>query len=235
MFHKAKTNRLCEDIVDQIKSLIENHKFSLGEKLPSETELAERFGVSRITVREAIRIMEILGLVKTYRGKGTIVVAVTSEEAKKRFSNLSLFKTKDMAKLLEVRAIIEPEVAARAARDASEEEISRIELALSEMLSDIEKGGVGAKGDIKFHNEICRSIKNDILSRLMESIMTMIEQSMHVTLNIMGRPKISYKEHLEILKAIRSHDSNRRAREAMRHHLHMVSSLLGYLEEVSED
>jgi len=230
MFSVTKKTRLCEDIVDQIKTLIENQTLSLGDKLPSETELAERFGVSRVTIREAIRIMEILGMVKTYRGKGTIVVAVTLKEAKKRFSRLAFFKTKDVANLLEVRELVEPEVAARAALDASEENIHKIELALSEMLSDIDRGGIGASGDTRFHYEICRSINNDVLSSLMESIMSMIEQSTHVTLNIIGRPKVSYQEHVEILEAIRSHDEER-ARKAMQWHLRMVREGLGYLEK----
>jgi len=228
MFAITKKTRLCEDIVEQIKAQIENQTLSLGDKLPSETELAERFGVSRVTIREAIRIMEILGMVKTYRGRGTIVVAVTFKEAKKRFSRLALFKTKDIANLLEVRELVEPEVVAHAAIDASEDQIERMEMALSEMLSDIEAGGIGASGDTRFHYEICRSIKNDVLSSLMESIMSMIEQSTHVTLNIIGRPKVSYQEHKEILDAIRCHDAER-ARRAMQWHLRMVRDGLGYL------
>jgi len=230
VFSVTKKTRLCEDIVEQIKALIEKQTLSLGDKLPSETELAERFGVSRVTIREAIRIMEILGMVKTYRGRGTIVVAVTLEEAKKRFSRLALFKTKDIANLLEVRELVEPEVAAHAAQDASEEQIKGMESALFEMLSDIEKGGIGASGDTRFHYEICRSIKNDVLSSLTESIMSMIEQSTHVTLNIIGRPKVSYQEHMEILKAIRCHDPEK-ARWAMKRHLHMVRDGLGYLQK----
>ncbi len=196
--------------------------------MPPETELADQFGVSRITIREAIRIMEILGMVKTYRGKGTIVIAVTSEEAKKRFSKLSLCKTKDIANLLEVREIIEPEVAARAAKDATEDGIRRMVSALSEMITDIDKGGVGAEAASKFHYEICRSINNDILAGLMESIMSMILQSTHVTLNLLNRPRISYQEHSEIVEAIKMHDPDK-AKAAMAKHLRMVRDGLGYL------
>jgi GntR family transcriptional repressor for pyruvate dehydrogenase complex len=227
MFVAPKKTRLCEDIVNQLKSLIENHSLRLGDKLPSETELAERFGVSRVTIREAIRIMEILGMVKTYRGKGTIVIAVNSEEAKKRFASLSLFKTKDLSDLLQVREIVEPEVAAQAAVDATNEALERMESALEEMILDIEKGGIGAEEAVRFHHEIYKSVKNEILADLMESIMLLIEQSTHVTLNLLGRPRVSYDEHMEIFKAIRNKDP-KEARDKMKYHLRKVKNALGF-------
>jgi len=226
MFSATKKTRLFEEIVNQVRLLIENNTLSLGDQLPSEIELAEKFEVSRVTIREAIRIMEILGMVKTFRGKGTIVIAATGEDAKKSFSMLSLCRTKDLSNLLEVRAIVEPEVAARAAQDATICAIARMEDALVEMTKDIDRGGIGAEGAVRFHHEIIRSVKNDILSSLMDSIMSMIEQSTHITLNLLNRPRASYLEHLEIMDAIKSHDQDR-ARNAMKRHLTVVSDQLG--------
>ena len=229
MFKAAKGTRLYEDIVNQFKLLIQDGAMGLGFKLPSEPELAERFGVSRVTVREALRIMEILGMVKTFRGKGTIVIAASAEEAKKRFSKLSLCRTRDLSNLLEVREIVEPQVAAHAARDASKVSVTRMEKSLVEMIQDIEKGGEGVEGAVRFHYEIIRSVKNDILSNLMESIMAMIEQSTHITLNLIDRPRLSYLEHREILEAIKKQDQDG-AREAMRRHPRKVSDQLGLSE-----
>lgn len=226
MFVKTKKTRLFEDIVNQIKSLILDNTLAPGDQLPSETELATQFGVSRVTIREAIRILEISGMLETYRGKGTIVTAVTSKAAKKRFSLFSLCLTKDLSNLLEVREIIEPEVAAQAAKDATEQQVNRMESALAKMIRDIDQGGPGVEGALKFHHEIIKSIKNDILSNLMDSIMTMIERSTHITLNLPNRPRISYQEHLEILNAIREHDEEK-ARCAMRAHLREVRNKLG--------
>ncbi len=221
MFTVTKKTRLFEDIVNQVKSLIESNALLPGDQLPSESELANQFGVSRVTIREAIRILEILGMLETHRGKGTIVTAVTSKVAKERISLFSLCRTKDLTNLIEVREIVEPAVAAHAAKDATEEDILRMESALTEMIVDIDQGGIGIDGAVRFHHEIIRSVKNDILSNLMESIMTMIERSTHITLNLPNRPKVSYREHVEILNSIREHDQER-SRRAMWTHLHVV-------------
>ncbi len=221
MFRTTKKTRLFEDIVNQIKAMIENNSLVLGDQLPSESELASQFGVSRVTIREALRVLELLGLVQTLRGKGTVVTASTSQDAKSRVSLLSLARTKDLMNLIEVREIVEPEVAAHAAKDATEEDIARMESALREMANDIDQGGIGAEGAIRFHHEIIRSVKNEILSNLMGSIIIMIERGMHITLHFSNRPKGSHREHTEILESIRSHDQDR-ARQAMKRHLKVV-------------
>ena len=160
--------RAYEDIVKQIRNLIEKGRLKRGDQLPTERELSETFKVSRATVREAIFSLETMKLVDRRQGNGTYVIA-SSEEALVQPLATSLFHEKDdLIDIFSLRKIIEPEVAQLASENGTPEEINELE----EILKEQENGGgqtarTPSKRIPNFHHLLARMAKNRVLERLL--------------------------------------------------------------------
>lgn len=202
MFKKARESKLYEEVVRQIKVLISKGKLKPGDLLPSEEELAKSIGVSRATVREGLRILELVGMVETKRGKGTIVTASNPEIIQERLSFALNDKGKDLLYLMQIREMFEPEVAKLAALEGDTEKIKKIKNALIDMEKDINEGGTGEEGSIAFHHAIFDSIDNPILNYIMSFIIDLEKKSRYLTLHVPGRPNASLNEHKKIFTAI---------------------------------
>src|SRR5713101_3045073 len=122
-FEVIRRNKVYEEVARQIERLILK-KLRPGDKLPSERELAELLGVSRSSVRDAIRSLELVGLVEPRQGEGTVVRAVSAESLINPLTTMLVRKRELVGELVDVRRMIEPPLAARAATHASDEEIA---------------------------------------------------------------------------------------------------------------
>src|SRR6202451_4571757 len=125
-FEVIRRNKVYEEVAQQIERLILK-KLRPGDKLPSERELAEMLGVSRSSIRDAIRSLELVGLVEPRQGAGTIVREPSAESLVNPFANALKHQQALVAELLDFRKMIEPPLAARAAMHASPEEVSEME------------------------------------------------------------------------------------------------------------
>ena len=124
MYTPIRSGRLYEQIVDQIEALILNGKLKPGDKLPSETELAEQFSVSRTAVREAMKALIHKGLISSYSGRGTFVTDGTSDAVRESLGlMIKLGQEEGARSLAEVREIFEPEIAAMAATRRKKEHL----------------------------------------------------------------------------------------------------------------
>lgn len=224
----ANGRRLYRDIMDKIRDLIDSGEYVVGSRLPPERELAERFGVSRSIVREAIIALEALERVRVKTGSGVYVIE-HPEVGGNAYRNISAFE------LTEARAMIEGEAVSLAAKLITQEEMERLEQSLHEMAQENEIGKM-AEGDAdrSFHHQIAKATRNKM-------IMLTIDQLWHVRDNA---PQVysAYKticdsdgakrveEHREIYKALLARDS-KAARIAMHHHF---SRILGKLISASE-
>ena len=119
MFEKVEKARVYETIALQIKARIDSGELKRGDMLPSEADLAEQFGVSRGSIREALRMLEMLGLVESQTGKRTIVTASLIDTVSESLESLREVGSGEATHLHEIRRIIEPGVAALAAMRAS--------------------------------------------------------------------------------------------------------------------
>ncbi len=136
----VKKKRAYQDIVEQIRSVIEKGKLNRGDQLPNEKELSETFHVSRSTVREAILSLETMHLVDRRQGDGTYVIA-SSEEALIRPLAAALFQEKDdIIDIFALRKIIEPEVAQLASKHATPEAIALLEKIISKQENELAGG-----------------------------------------------------------------------------------------------
>ena len=226
MLKKVSGKRLYEEVVGQIRNLMITKSLKPGDFLPPETEISRQLGVSRTTVREALRILEITGLVETKRGKGTVVTSFDVGSIKKKISDVLIQPGREFNDLMETRLLLEPEVARLAAIHASEESIQKLEIILDEIQKDIEAGGVGAEFSIRFHHQVIHSIENEILASITSLVMELVENTTHMNLHIPGRANISLVEHKKILESIKKGDSTQ-AYQFMKEHLESVKRNLG--------
>ena len=225
MLKAVKKKRVYEDIVKQIRNLIQKGKLKQGDQLPTERELVDAFKVSRASVREAIRYLESMKFVESRQGDGTYVIA-SSEEALVQPLASTLFLEKDsIMDIFSIRKIIEPQVAQLAAENATASEMNELEEILQEQAKDLASGLSITKTDSEFHNLLTQTAKNRVLERLLFAILDLLAQTREKYLQVEGRAQRSLKGHQEILFAIKAHNSVA-ARQAMRRHLEDVEHIL---------
>lgn len=217
--------RLYKGIVDQIIASIEAGDFPVGGRLPPERELAEKFSVSRPTIREAVIALEALERVEVKTGSG-IYVLESSQGLNGIDLSISPFE------LTEARAMIEGEAAALAAVRISSEQLGELELALHEM-ADIREA-VYEIADKKFHRVISRATGNKMLEGVIDRLWfvrdtsPVVHRAYQSICDTDGQERLA--EHLEIFEALKNRDG-KAARTAMHHHFSRIISKLIAAEE----
>lgn len=225
MLKAVRKKRAYEDIVKQIRHLIEKGKLKRGDQLPTERELSETLKVSRTTVREAIFSLELIKLVQRRQGEGTYVIA-SSEEALVQPLASALFHEKDdMMDILFIRKIIEPEVAHLAAKNATPEEINELEKILKEQERETASGESTTRTDSNFHHLLFHMTKNKALERLLLALFDLMEKTREKYFQTEERKQKSLDGHQNIFAAIKS-GNPKAAREAMRRHIENVENIL---------
>ncbi len=221
----VKSTRIYEEIVRQIRSLVADGRLTSGDRLPPERELAERFRVSRTSVREAMRALESTGLIEIRPGEGAFVRRVSVESLIEPLALVILAQREAITDLYEARRLLEPPIAALAARRASPEEVGELARVLDEQAREVEAGRTGLSQDAQFHSGIALSTHNRAITRIVTALMDLLAQSREESLQTPGRPERSHQDHHRILAAIRQGDA-RGAEQAMLSHLVAVEALV---------
>jgi GntR family transcriptional repressor for pyruvate dehydrogenase complex len=220
-----KSTRIYEEIVRQIKLMIGEGRLKSGDQLPPERDLAEKFVVSRTSVREALRALESLGLVEIRPGEGTFVRQVSVEALIEPLALVMLSQREAIGELFEARRLLEPSIAGLAARRATPDEIHEMERILDDQAKEIAAGRTGIAQDAQFHAAIGTAAHNRAITRIVHAIMDLLTQSREESLNTPGRPERSHQNHRRILEAIARRDDSG-AEHAMREHLLAVEDLV---------
>ena len=224
-FTPIRTKRLYEEIVEQIKKLITDGKLKPGDKLLAERELAEQFQVSRASVREAIRTLEMLGVIDIRPGEGTFVRGTETDDIIRPLAMFLAVERNSLLDMFEMRRIFETATASLAAERATEEELDHIESMLEKMrerlnVLDPEKG---EEFDAAFHYAVAEATHNSLLTKLFKTVSEEFAKANSVARrqlyhdNIQNAQKI-IDQHAEILGAIRSRNT-KAAADAMLAHL----------------
>ncbi len=222
MYKTIQPSRLYEQIVTQIEESIVSGTLKPGDQLPPERELAERFGVSRTAVREAIKALHEKGLVEAYAGRGTFITNAGSQAFRQSLGWMARIGQPDgSAHLVEVREILEPEIAARAAVRAEEKHLAAMREAVAAMDAAMSDAEAFIEADLDFHLAIAEAAENPIILILIDSIVGLLREHRMRTFNVPGGPEHGQLHHRRILDAIERHDPDA-AREAMRTHLEQV-------------
>jgi len=225
-FKEISSIRLYESVIEQIMELIKNNELKPGDKLPPERELAEKLSISRGSLREAFRVLESRGIIKSRPGGGRYI----REIRKNGYSNteniiLSLEKS-SILELLEAREIFEVKIAKIAAQRASVEDTELIEQALNKMNEEKElKYGKHTESDTEFHLAIAGASHNFVFSNIIQLHLDLLKGTREKTQQIPGRREEQWCEHQAILQAIKEHDA-KKAGEVMLKHLRKVREVL---------
>ncbi|MEI7671382.1 MAG: FadR/GntR family transcriptional regulator [Deltaproteobacteria bacterium] len=228
MLKPVEKKKAYEDIVQQIQTLIEDGKLKRDDQLPSERDLSDTFGVSRTTVREAIRTLESMKLLQSRQGNGTYVVA-SSEEALIQPLAAALFSEKDdIRDIFYIRKIIEPHVSELAAENASPGEIVELEEILREQEACIGRGESVLETNSLFHQHLARAAKNRVMERLLLALIDLLHQLHDEYLMQSERDKraqSSLEGHKRILAAIKNGDGDV-ALKSMLQHLEDIEGII---------
>ena len=220
-----KSTRIYEEIVRQVKQLIAEGRFKSGDRLPPERELAEKFVVSRTSVREALRALESLGLIDIRPGEGTFVREVSIDALIGPLALLMTTQREAIGELFEARRVLEPAIAALAASRATPDEVQEMERILGDQAREIAAGRTGLAQDAAFHAAIGTAAHNRAITRVVHAIMDLLAQSREESINTPGRATRSHQDHRRIVQAIARRDSDA-ARQAMLDHLVAVEALV---------
>lgn len=217
-FTAVRRTRLFEGVVAQLRDLIRAGSLVPGQRLPPERELAERFQVSRASLREAIRSLEMEGLVVIRAGAGTFVSEQGFDRAIDLLAHRLLAEREVLADILELRLILEPQIAALAAQRATAEDKRRLSAILKEQEEQIARGETGAAADTAFHSDVASASHNQALERLSVALVDLLAPIRDEGLQTAHRSLQSLQTHRAILAAIREGDEQA-ARLAMREHI----------------
>ncbi len=209
-------------IVEQIQDLIKEGKLKPGDKLPPEQILAEKFGTSRPSVREALSALEILGITESRGGKGNFIRDnLASPLYEQIFKELE--EEESPFEILEARKVVETEVVGLSAKKATKEEIDAIKESLNKMKENITDIPKIMKIDREFHINIARAAHNNLLFSMMIYLADLLNEKLWIKMkekswSIPGCPQKYLEEHIEIFNAIKNKDS-KDARKRMYDHL----------------
>ena len=242
-FQVIDNQRLYRQIADQLRALIDSGEFPPGSRLPAERELAKLLGVSRASVREAMIALEVIGLVDVRVGNGVLVceppVQTVSDEPVMAQATRDQWKELDPElnleidfsaeippfALLQARRLIEPEAAALAAINASDEELAGIREAFERNVQDNREGSHTHPGDRLFHIRIAQASDNPAYALMIQHLLGHRYGSMFQRLQNHYTPQDmthrSEDEHRRVLQALEQHDAGA-ARQAMSEHLDEV-------------
>ncbi len=220
-----KSTRIYEEIVRQVKQLIAEGKLKSCDRLPPERDLAEKFMVSRTSVREALRALQSRGLIDIRAGEGAFIRAISVDALIEPLALVILPHREVVGELFEARRLLEPAIAALAARRATRDELAEMERILEEQSKEVTQGRTGVAQDTALHSAIANSAHNRAITRIVSALMDLLTQSREESLLTPGRPTRSHDDHLRILDAIKRRDEMA-AHRAMLDHLIAVEGLV---------
>lgn len=206
--------------MSQIESLLDRGELRPGDQLPPERALAEQFQVSRASVREALRSLELLGVVETRAGGGTFVRRATPEDLARPLSNL-ISRGHTLTDVIEVRGLIEPAIAAAAATRAEAAELAELREILSRQAAKVSAGEPYAEEDTRFHELIGQAARNELLTTMLGVIWDVLRSSREQWLQTNQRAHASIDAHERILAALEARDADA-ARAAAAEHIRAV-------------
>jgi GntR family transcriptional regulator, transcriptional repressor for pyruvate dehydrogenase complex len=227
-----KSDKLYVRIAEHINSKISDGTFKVGDRLPAERDIAEQMSVSRASVREALAILEVLGVVEIKVGDGSYVRKKMEDF---RFE-LNKVKNFSLYELIEARAYIEGMIVEIAVEKATEEDIRKLQNNISEMESIVDDDHQVDRFfelGMAFHEELAKIVHNEVITNIVN---TLINQNLSTTWKLLNRKILSVREarehqieeHQIVFQAIKERDKET-ARKAIQMHLHHLEDLLTML------
>jgi GntR family transcriptional repressor for pyruvate dehydrogenase complex len=210
-------NPLYEVVAARLREFIDDENLQPGDRLLPERELAERLGVSRTSVRQALTAMRVMGLIDVRPGAGAYLKRPPADLVPTLAAEVVAAQV-DHPMIWEVREGLEVQAARLAARRRTGEDLKAMREALFAMSGSIDSGGDGIDGDRAFHRAVVEAAQNDLLSQLVDELSDVVDRTSQASLTLPGRAPRSLEAHRGILSAIDAGDE-KGAAESMRDHI----------------
>jgi GntR family transcriptional repressor for pyruvate dehydrogenase complex len=216
-----KQQTVAEAISAEILDLLRQKELKPGDKLPPERELAEMLGVSRPSLREALRALSIMKIVEVRQGDGTYVSALKPEDLVEHLEFVFMLDDSTMLQLFEARKIVEPGNVSLAAQRITDEELALLRAWLEESERSVHDPEAFMLADIEMHELITRAARNPLLERFMASISTLGRASRHKTAHMAGVTQKTLEDHRQIVAALEARDPWAASAAMLRHLEHI--------------
>jgi GntR family transcriptional repressor for pyruvate dehydrogenase complex len=232
MFTPISRSRASGEIVTQIERAIFDGVYAAGERLRSERELAEQFRVSRITVRDALRVLEARGLIRVKVGAsgGAFVTATNLDQVVGSISTMVKLQRMTLSELAEARTIVETAAAERAATRADAEAIARLAQMVERSRDVVRDGLPHTEVSMDFHVAVAEASGNELLSATVRAYRDLLMQTLH-DMRDPSSARVTQKWHEDILDAIRAHDADATRKLMQDHLLDFERRIRAYLQE----
>lgn len=228
----VRPKRIAAEIVGQLQAELLSGRYKPGERLPTERELTDRFHVSRVVVREALRELEITGHVKIRKGPngGAYVTGGSADPLHRALLDMFRYGKLSVAELIRTRRLIECELAREAARRIRRPAARRLEEALAAEYSERGTHAEFVAGRLEVHHTLARESANRLLGLFAGALLRLTAE---VILVVKPRQQVIHRpeEHAAIVQAVLARDPERAA-EAMKRHLERMGRRLARLESV---
>lgn len=226
-----KVKRVSDQAYEQIRDLIFRGQLKPGEQIMPERELAQALGVSRPSVREAIKQLVTMGLLEHRQGQGTFVRSIQDQRGLNPLAAMIEGHSPTLEELLEVRMGLEGQAVTLAAQRATPEDIQVLEQALTHMLEENKEGRLGIEEDVSFHMAIAYATKNTVQVHIMKTFYDLlhygIKENLHYLYEDPANLSIIGQQHTAIFQAIKAHEPEA-AYAAMKQH---ISFVLNFFQE----
>jgi GntR family transcriptional repressor for pyruvate dehydrogenase complex len=225
VIHPIKKTRIAEEIADRIRVLILDGTLPPDRPLPGERLLAARFGVSRGSIRDALRLLETIGLLETRHGQGTFPRELDVNRLVAPLASILAYRSDLRDELLDVRRMFEPAVARVAATRVTDEDLADLQRILDTQRRKLKAGGSAIIEDTAFHAALARATRNRVVMRIMQTLNDLLIESRTRALRQKGRPERSVQGHEAVVAALRRRDPDAAA-VAMHTHIDQIAELL---------
>lgn len=224
---REKRTRLYRDIVKQIRQLIQDGSLAPGDQLLPERQLAEKLGVSRSAVREALTALDSMGFIDITPGGGAYIKKISMENMIEPLAGIMLKEKENVFDLLEARKILEVEIVKLAAERANKTDLYQIREAAIEMYNDVSNNRDADDSDITFHLSIAKASQNTVLYDIMTMLSGLMKESYGPSRKELIRGPINTwcDQNFEIYEAIKNKNPGL-ASELITKHLQLAESEL---------
>lgn len=210
MFTPIKNTKVYEQVIDQIQNMIMEGSLKKGDKLPSERDLCEILGVSRTSIREALKALQVVGLVESRQGEGNFIQENFENSLFQPLSVMFMLQESKPEEILELRTILEVQTAALAAENITSDEIEELNILINKLKeSQDEENNV--KIDKKFHYKIAQAAGNFLVLNILNAISSLmdvfIKDARKMILSKEENKEKLIEQHENIYKALANRNS----------------------------
>ncbi len=214
---------ITDEVISRFRNLILQGVLTPGCKLPSERELVRVLGVSRPTLRQALKALQVLGIIRSRQGAGSYLAEATSEILKSPLDFAIALKGMAKADLFETRQTLEVKLAALAAERRTAKDLENMRVALAAMKASAGVPDKWCVHDIEFHNRIVEAANNAVMASVMEMLSHLLVQSRNDTVGLLTDSDGSLRSHERVFEEIERRDPARAA-EAMAEHFRLMEN-----------